>query len=461
MNPTETLASYIAVSKFSDFPEEVVSQAKRCILDSIGCALGGSQTELGQQYIKMAKNLEGKPESTVIGDGARVSCMNGAYTNTLLCNALDFDDTYLYTPSHPGGTIVHTALSVADIVAASGVDIITAVVLGYEASLRIGCAIRSVVSEEGRKKVMYNSSFPVFGSATAAAKLWKLNEREINSAFGIAGTIAPGAPKGTWQGGTAAKLGEAKLDYHMQAFLGTFAAWQAQEGLSGPQDILDGDIFWTRSGANSCNYLELTRGLGEKYRIMEVGFKPAASCRFSHHSITAVWKALEGASVKAEDIEEIVLTQVMPMPAAYEWETMVQAQFSLPCAVALSIAGGEPGPNWYKNGRFKDPDVRELARKIKFVEDAKSSELWLKYGKLTCTAAKIKTKDGKARRAFIEYPKGEPENPLTEEELKHKFMINAVGILGQRQAEELGYRVLHLEEVDNSSALTSLLYPED
>jgi 2-methylcitrate dehydratase PrpD len=345
-------------------------------------------------------------------------------------------------------------------VAASGKDLITAVILGYEVSLRIGRAIRSVATEEGRKTVLYSSSFPIFGSATSAGRLFGLNKEGMNSAFGIAGTVAPAASRGSHRGGVAARLGEAKLNYHTQAFLGTFAAWQAHKGLMGPKDILDGDIFWTRSGANSCNYPELTRDLGEKYRIMEVGFKLASACRYTHPAITAVWKALEGETVKAEDIEEILLTQVMLLTPAYEWDTMVQAQFSLPCAVAMSIAGGEPGPGWYKASRFKDPDIRELAHKVKFIEDPEATELWLKYGKLVGTA-EVKTRDGKIRKAHIEHPKGEPENPFTEEEFQRKFMTNAVGILGQKQAEELKHKLLHLEEAPDVSALRHLLYSRD
>jgi 2-methylcitrate dehydratase PrpD len=243
----------------------------------------------------------------------------------------------------------------------------------------------------------------------------------------------------------------------MHAQVGTFSAWQAQKGLSGPKKILDEDTFWTRSGANSCNYPELTKDLERQYRIMEIGFKPASSCRFTHHSITAVWKALEGETIKNEDIEEILLTQAMLLPPAYEWDTMVQAQFSLPCAVAMSIAGGEPGPNWYKTGRFKDPDIKQLARKVKVIEDPEALELWVKYGQLVCTA-EVKTREGKIRKAYIEYPKGEPENPLTKEELHCKFMTNAVDILGQRQAEELKHQLLQLEEVDNISKIAHLLY---
>lgn len=457
MKPTELLASYVAEADFSHFPNEVVQKAKYHILDSIGCALGGAQTGLGQQYIKIAKDLGGKPEATVIGDGTRVSSTNAAYTNALLGNALDFDDTHLYAISHPGGPIIQSALPAAEMVAVSGKELITAVILGYEVSLRIGSAIRSIVIEEGQRRVLVNFSFLVFGSVTSVARLLGLNKEEIISAFGIAGSIAPGPAKGSHPGGVPAKLGEAKLNYHIYALLGTLAARQAQTGLIGPKDILDGDLFWTRSGANSCNYPELTRDLGKQYRIMEVAFKPAAACRLTHHSITAVWKALEGEAVKAKDIEKILLTQAMVLPPVYEWETMVQAQFSLPCAVAMSIAGGEPGPGWYQTGRFKESDIRELAKKVKVDEDPEASELWVKYGQLVSTA-EVKTRDGKVSKAHIEYPKGEPKNPLTEEELQHKFLNNAVATLGQRQAEELKHQLLQLEEVKDVSALANLLY---
>lgn len=455
MNPTETLASYVAEARFDDFPKEVVWQAKQCILDSIGCALGGAQTELGRQYIKIAKDMGGECTSTVIGDVAKVSCMNAAYTNALLCNALDFDDTHLYAISHPGGPVIQSALPIGETVVASGKDLITAVILGYEVSLRVGRAIRSSI-EGGQKRVLPNFSFLVFGSATSVGKLLGLNKEGIISAFGIAGTMGPGTSKGTPRAGVAAKLGEAKLNYQTHAFLGTFAALQAQNGLMGPKGILDGDLFWTRSGANSCDYIELTRNLGEKYRITEVGFKPIPSCRFSHQSTTAVLKALEGEALKAKDIEEVTLAQAVLLPPAYEWDTMVQAQFSLPCAVAMSIAGGEPSPDWYTTSRFKALDIRELARKIKFVENPEAAELWVKYGKLVCTA-EVKARDGKVRKAYIEHPKGEPENPFSEEELQHKFMTNAVGTLGQRQAEELQHSLLHLEAVEKVSELTPLL----
>jgi len=457
MNPTETLASYVTEAKFSDFPSEVVLQAKHCILDSIGCALGGARTELGQKYIEIAKVPGERPESTVIGDGTRVSCMNAAYANALLCNALDFCDTHLYAIGHPGGPVIQSALSAGETVAASGKDLITAVILGYEVSLRVGRAIRSIVMEVGRREVLFNSSFTIFGSASSVGRLLGLNEEGIISTFGIAGTMAPGAARGTHRAGIAAELGEAKLDYQMLALLGTFAALQAGKGLMGPKGILDGDIFWTRSGANSCNYLELAADLGEKYRIMEVGFKPVPSCRYTHPAITAVWKALEGEAVEAKDIEEIILTQAMLLPVDYEWDTMVEAQFNLPCAVAMSIAGREAGPGWYTTGRFKDPDIRDLANKVKFVEDPEAAEIWLKYGRLVC-AAEVKTRDGRIRRAHIEHAKGEPENPFTEEDFQRKFMTNAVGTLGQRRAEELENMLLHLEETQEISALACLLY---
>jgi 2-methylcitrate dehydratase PrpD len=100
--PIEVLSAYVKVAQFKDFPGDVVNRAKYLILDNIGCALGGTQTEIGKKYLRVSANWKGAPESTVIGAGTRVSCMNAAYVNAQLANVLDFDDTYdLYSPGHP------------------------------------------------------------------------------------------------------------------------------------------------------------------------------------------------------------------------------------------------------------------------------------------------------------------------------------------------------------------------
>jgi catechol 2,3-dioxygenase-like lactoylglutathione lyase family enzyme len=145
-------------------------------LDSLGCSLGGAQTAVGQKYIATAGAFGGNPESTVIGGGARISCIYAAYVNSLLNVALDYDDTYLYALSHPGGPVIHAALAAADMVHASGKEFLTAIITGYEVSIRIGRALRSMTLEGGLRRVLFSSAFTVFGAAASAGKLMGLDE---------------------------------------------------------------------------------------------------------------------------------------------------------------------------------------------------------------------------------------------------------------------------------------------
>jgi len=439
LQPTKTLANYVEESQFSDFPEEVVQKATNCILDAVGCAIGGAQTTVGKQYVVLAKELDGKRESTLIGDGNKVTMVNASYANTQLGNVLDFDDvvSHPYSGAHPGGAIIHSALAVGEAAGVSGREILTAVVMGYEVSLRIARAIHSTCEIGGVRDVLLNSGHKVFGAAVAAGALMGLNRAKLLNAFGIAGSSVPGTAPGTSRQtrGRPHAVYSVKGNFGLYAMIGTLSALQAREGLTGSNDILDGNVFWTKSGALGCGYTELTRNLGREYEIMKVGFKPVPCCRWTHGAITAVWNALEGRSIVPNDIQELMLIGT-PRQQTYAWDSMLEAEFSTPCAVAMAILGGEPGPDWYITGRFQDQDVRELAKKVKFFPDPEADDVFVKYGLIQCTA-KIKTKTGKLVTGQCVYMKGEPENPLSDAELERKFLANSVGILGQKQARQL------------------------
>jgi 2-methylcitrate dehydratase PrpD len=142
MSAGERLAEYVHESQFDGFPTVVIERAKELILDSVGCALGATQTDIGRSYINLAMDLAGKAESTVAGSGMRISALHAAYVNTQLANLLDFDDTYdVYHPGHPGCLIVQSALAMAEAIGATGEELLTSVILGYEVSLRVGHAV--------------------------------------------------------------------------------------------------------------------------------------------------------------------------------------------------------------------------------------------------------------------------------------------------------------------------------
>ncbi|MFH1651927.1 MAG: MmgE/PrpD family protein [Chloroflexota bacterium] len=454
MKPTETLAGYVAAARFDDFPPEVVLKAKQCILDAVGCALGAIPTDIARQTLEMAKLMGGSPEATLIGDGTRVPMVNAAYANAQVGNLLDYDDAVIPVPGHPGVAIIYPALAAAERTGATGKEIITAVILGYEVGLRVAYALRSVVFPEGASHpyLLFNTSYKILGAAAAAGKLLGLDKERLINAFGIAGGVVPGTAQPTWSPHTG-DWGSIKANYGIYALLGTLAAFQAEKGLNAHQDILDSDEFWTRSGAAAFDYQALTRDLAKDYMVMHVGFKPVPSCRGTHPQLTAVMEALHGETVRPDDITEIALFGGR-MLTRRKWDTMIEAEFSTACAVSLYLSGVEPGPDWYRNDRFKQPDITDLAGRIRFVEELRYWEDWVKFGKLTA-AAEIKTKDGRVRKAFIEYPRGEPQNPMSGAELERKFVVNAAVVLGEANARKLYQKLIGLEDIPAAELMSS------
>jgi len=450
--PIEVLSAYVKAAQFNDFPEAVINRAKYLILDNIGCALGGTQTDIGKKYLRVSANWKGAPESTVMGIGTGVSCMNAAYVNAQLANVLDFDDTYdLYSPGHPGNAIVQTAIALGEAVDASGEELLTAVILGYEVCLRIGRA-------EGPIDWQWSIDVDAMtrGTTTVSSRLLKLDQEEICSAFRHVMELIFPPLRQKYDVPTDTPVPETKSNFGLYAMRGILAARLGQQKVTGWDTLLDGDLKkWYLSGGEVEGYDILTGGLGKIYRIMEVSFKPTPSCRLSHAPVTALWKALDHKPIKAKDIEQIVIKFVKRLDRP-QWEIMMEAQFSMQCVISLAALGVEPGPKWYTTGKFKEAEVRELAAKVKLENDPEAEEMELREGKVKCTVT-VKFKDGTVKKATIHHVKGAPGNPMTEEELKAKFRANTIDIFSEDQVTRIIDTVLNLEKLPRVSDLTKLL----
>ncbi len=451
-SPLDILARYVREAKFSNFPGHVVNRARYLMLDSIGCALGALQTETGKKYLRLAETWDKGTGSRVIGSGLQVSCMNAAFVNTQLANVLDFDDTYdLYLPAHPGNTLVHTALALGDALGASGQEVLTALVLGYEVSLRAGRAGGAIDWQEP-----FFTSAMVMGTAAVSSKLLNLSQQEVAAALSHAQEwIVPSRREKFDMPGTLV-IPEVKSNFGLDAIKGILAARQAQVRLASWETLLEKGLKdWYLAGGEVKGYHELAADLGTIYRIMEVSFKPTPSCRLTHAAVTALWQALDGKPVKNEDIQEIIILGVKRLERT-QWQTMLQAQFSMPCVIALAASGVEPGPRWYTTGRFKDPDILALASKVRQENDPEAEELEIRESRYKCRV-KVVFMDGTVKEAVIYDVKGAPGNPMTEEELKNKFRANTRDILSQSRLNRIIDTVMNLEKLKKISLLTDLL----
>ena len=450
--PFEALVSYVDSARFEDFPPEVIKRAKYLILDNIGCALGGTQMEEGRKFLRVGANWKGTPESTVIGTGDRISCMSAAYVNTELANILDFDDTYdLYSPGHPGDALIQPALVVGEAVGASGKELLTAIILAYEVSLRIG---------RGEGALDWQSTSYVGsitrGTITAAARLLKLNRDELTIAFRHVTEFLLPRKREKFDVPTDIAVPEIKSNFGFFAMEALLATRLAREGVTGFPSLLERDFkSWFLAGGEADEYDALTLGLGNMYRLMEVSFKPTPSCRLSHPAVTALWQALEGKTVNAKDIEHIVFKGVKRLDRP-QWKIPMEAQFSLQCVLAMAAAGIEPGPRWYASGNFNAPEIEELAAKVKLENDPAAEELEIREGKVTCTVT-VTFKNGTIKKATIDRILGAPDNPMSEEALQAKFRANCRDILSDDQANAIIEQVLNLEKLPNVSDLMKLL----
>jgi len=446
------LAGHIVKTKYEDLPMEVVEKAKLCILDSVGCALGGCRTDIGKAVIDLTRYLAGKPKSTVFGSGVKTSSPYAAFANAAMSNALDFDDTYV---GHPGATVVPSAIAVGESAYASGKSVIAATVVGYEVSLRIGMAIQP--SWERLRQVWGLGTWQTFGAAAAAAKLLGLNEEDTLNALTVGGSNAPlSSVRKTFYSKYGVTM--VKNNYGAASEAGIIAALLARRGFKGPRDIFEGDDgFWRMYGSDRCNLDRMTEKLGERYEIMNVSYKPYPSCRWTHSILDGIMQTASKNRVNPDDIDEIIihsLTIVTEWPFNnIEPKTMVDGQFAVPYLVAIALTGKKVGPEWYTQEAFGDPRVMSLARKVKLVADPEADK---SYPSKSMARVNIVSK-GKSYSCIVEFPKGDPQNPMTREDLHAKFLGLSSGTIGRRKAERTAKTIDRLEDT-KINTLTKILY---
>jgi len=452
---TNIISEYLENVTYNDLPKEIIKKTKLCILDSIGCALGGSTTYEGN--IVIMSLLEGaKGSSTIFGRDDRISINSAVFINSTLSNILDFDDFYI---GHPGATIVPIALNVGEYTNASGKEIITAAALGYEISIRMGLGLRPKAE---RDKIHGNGTWQMFGAVVAASKLIKLNSEEIANALGIAGTNAPvRSGMKTAYGLTGPTM--TKDNFGIASVVGLLSTLLARNGFTGPKDIFSGETgFWRMIGTDYCDLDKIvTKTLGKKYKILEVAFKPYPCCRLIHSSIDAVLNNISENAIKLHDIEKILIKTVSPLcrPPFYSQapKNMIAGQFNAPYAITCALLDIN-SLEWYEMKNMLDKSLLKVAKKIEFEVDYNADKLFRKDPGVIPATALIHLKNGKDYLKEVLIPKGDPRNPLTEEDFLKKFKMLALRALNNKnKVMSLMNMIMKLEELENINELTKII----
>jgi 2-methylcitrate dehydratase PrpD len=361
---------------------------------------------------------------------------------------LDFDDT---SHGHPGAVIVPTALAVGEARDSSGEDVLGAVLLGYEIAGRLGAASRPSAQ---RRLTTWGTGAPLaVAGAAVTARLLRLDVGATAHALALATCSAP-AP--SVRQSVYGQLGPsmAKNTYAAAATAGMVAAYQAQHGVVGPRDVLDGASGFARlAGSDRWDLQALLAGWFEHFQVDQVASKPYPCCRKIHASLDAVLAVRDQHGVDVSEITGIVLRSRQWATSEHFAQTrpsdVVAAQFSAPYAVAAALSGHPPGPEWFDPDTMRDAAVLGVAERVDLVT---ASDLvpdgWA--GVSLQTARGVFDAETHAAR-------GDPRNPLHSDDIERKFRHLAEPVLGSERASVVVQAVQTLSDAPEVSGLTGQL----
>ncbi len=406
---TRKLAEFASSISYRSLPREVVERVGVLFADWLASALGGSVEVPGRIAARVARRLGGPPESTVVGYGDRVSCFSASFANGVMSHILELDDVHRRSVTHPGAAVFPAALAVWEATGGGGEKLVEAAVAGYELVARVGEAAGASHYEIWHT----TATAGTFGAAAAAGRLLELSSEEMAWALGSAGTSA----SGLWE-----FLEEGAMSKHLHAgkaaALGVLSAMLAEEGFTGSTTILEGRRGFLKATSRSPDLSALTDGLGEGYKVMEASIKPHASCRHTHSAIDAALKLRgefdlgEVTEVKVEVYGDALKIAGNPRP-----KTPYEAKFSLAYCVAVALLHGKAGVSEFTADKLRSRELRSLMKKVKAEV---SSELDRMYPDKFPARVTVYTRSG-SYTAQVEYPLGDPENPVSRQQLEGKF----------------------------------------
>ena len=439
MDVTQELATTVVKTKFEDIPAKAIDRIRDGILDMTGIAFLGYYKE-GQPFIGYAKDVGiGTAESTLVGDGSKVSCMVAAGVNAAMGHGTDFMDG---GPGYPAlCSLVPSGIAVAERVGASGKDLITAVALGHDIGARLHRAAFPLDIIHG-KLPPRDASFPGTDRqrsaiiAITAAKLLGLNELQTNNAIGIAWHMTPlpaarpGVPMPRRTGPPAFNLGTCQW--------GIQAALLAQKGFQGPGDVLGAETHYDQDHITSSPSPFY-------YSANELHLKNFIASRGVHPGISATVDIVQEQGIRPEEIQEIKF-RAKRLYLQYPFNTPEPTNYheavnSVPWAFAMALLGYEAGPDWLTEERLKDPVALALAKKVNMEDLPRGTEIWESGVKNPNEASNevevvAKGKTFKKTRTYGEAV-GSSLNPMSKEQLEGKFKANATPAIGKKQSEEL------------------------
>ena len=445
MLETQTLASYVVTGRIESVPEDVRHEARRAIVNYVGCALGGSVDTAVDRAIHALGPYAGKPTASILGRSERMDPLHASLMNGISSHVYDFDDTTPKNYIHPTSPVASALFAYASANPVSGRDFMEAFILGFEAESRIGNAVYPAHYDVGWH---ITGTAGVFGAAAAIGKLLNLEGHEMIWAIGLAATQAAGLRE---MFGSMAKA----LHPGRAAQNGYAAALLAQAGFTAGEHGLEGPRGFAAVQAAQYDLSKITARLGEDFDLRANTYKPFPCGIVNHPTIDGCIQIHDEHQLAPDQIAAVglrVAPLVMDLCNQQGITKGLQGKFSVYHGAAIGLVRGKAGIEEYTDEAVNDPQIKRVRELVLAVGDPSITEDQARIEVELTTGAKL--------TRFVEQSLGNVHRPMTDKQLEAKFRDQAVAALPAEQVEKAIGLCWMIDELDDVAELVHAAVPQ-
>lgn len=446
---TQALTEFLATLRYEQLPESVISRTEDLFLDWLGSALasqGLHPIPLFERYAALMGPASGP--AGILVSGTTSSAYFAALVNGASSHLVEQDDLHNSSVLHPATVVFPAVLAAAQDLGKSGCELIVAAVAGYEAGIRIG----EFLGRSHYRIFHTTATVGTLAAAVAVGKLMGFNQTQFTHVLGSAGTQAAGLWEFLRDAADSKQLHTAKA-----AADGLLAAYLTAEGLSGAQNILEGEQGMAAGMSSDANPSKLSEGLGTRWALIETSFKFHASCRHTHPAADALLDLMQREKLGFEDIASVTTRvhqgAIDVLGRVQIPHSVHQAKFSMGTVLGLIAVYGKAGLSEFHQHALTDSRVGDFRDKVSMLLD---EEVDGAYPQRWLGRVEVVTVEGRTLHGRIDEPKGDPGNTLSRGELEDKFrrLLAFSGARNDQQATELIEQIWHLRSLNDLSVLT-------
>ncbi len=433
MTLLQQFGSFIESSYAANFSPATLHSARRALLDWQGALIAGSDTEAAVKLLKGYQEELGAGQCTIAGSSQKAFSRAAAFLNGTISHIAEFDDIYRDGAYHPACPTISAAFALAESRNDSLNDLLAAIIVGYEVSTRIS----KVIQPSHYQFFHTTGTVGVFGAAAACAYLLRLNAAQACDAMATAGTFASGLQQ-AFRSDSMTK----PMHPGHAAEVGLNAALLAQAGMTGTPDLLEGDAGFGAALCENPHWDMLFEGLGKGWNIEQITFKNHGCCGHNFPAIDAVSHLLNTHPIDTQNIKEIRVGGYKPTVEVCHYvhpKSPFEAKFSLTYTVSARIILGRVREKAFLQDALSNPKIYAMEEKVKLALDPECASHFPVH---RSAKVEIEMVDGTVYAHHQLTRHGDPDEPLTDQELVDKFCELAEPRVGLKQAEKISGELL-------------------